>query len=309
MKLNLRYVIPVMCGTCIALTVSVAAAVSGTPEEDISYVAAGMETEALAFHAYDFTAPAAYSAIYSSETAEETSEAAESAESSETREVTTEPASEEESGDISEETSEGAASSMEVSIETDAVEIPEEYDAQSVESFAETDEQSAEAPEEAEGQPAEVIPEADKQSTEAPEETEEQPAPAETAAGYDDPQRQAMLEAVNAVRAEYGLSALSEMSELSDIAQQRARECANYFSHTRPNGTRWHTLLEEAGLKRNVRAENIAYYYPTAQQALNSWLNDPSHRANILNAQAKYIGIGYYHDGYNAYWVQIFLGE
>ena len=104
-------------------------------------------------------------------------------------------------------------------------------------------------------------------------------------------------------------TALSEMSGLSDIAQQRARECANYFSHTRPNGTRWYTLLEEAGLKRNVRAENIAYYYPTAQQALNSWLNDPSHRANILNAQAKYIGIGYYHDGYNAYWVQIFLGE
>ena len=225
MKLNLRYVIPVMCGTCIALTVSVAAAVSGTPEEDISYAAAGTETEALAFHAYDFTAPAAYSAIYSSETAEETADAVESAESSETYEVTAEPATAEESGDISEETSEGAAESMEVSIETD------------------------------------------------------------------------------------GLTAHSEMSGLSDIAQQRARECANYFSHTRPNGTRWYTLLEEAGLKRNVRAENIAYYYPTAQQALNSWLNDPSHRANILNAQAKYIGIGYYHDGYNAYWVQIFLGE
>ena len=119
MKLNLRYVIPVMCGTCIALTVSVAAAVSGTPEEDISYAAAGTETEALAFHAYDFTAPAAYSAIYSSETAEETADAVESAESSETYEVTAEPATAEESGDISEETSEGAAESMEVSIETD----------------------------------------------------------------------------------------------------------------------------------------------------------------------------------------------
>ena len=118
-----------------------------------------------------------------------------------------------------------------------------------------------------------------------------------------------MLEAVNAVRAEYGLTALSEMPELSEIAQQRARECASHFSHTRPNGTKWHTLLNEAGLKRSVRAENIAYYYPTAQQALNSWMNDYSHKVNILNAEAVYIGIGYYNDGYNSYWVQIFLGE
>ena len=49
MKLNLRYVIPVMCGTCIALTVSVAAAVSGTSEEDISYAVAKTGTEAFAF--------------------------------------------------------------------------------------------------------------------------------------------------------------------------------------------------------------------------------------------------------------------
>ncbi len=307
MKLNLRYVIPVMCGTCIALTVSVAAAVSGVSEEEeqLSRLAAEPVTESFAFHAYDFTAPAAYSAVYY----DGTTDGAESAESFESREITAEPAAAEESGEIGARSSEESAEGAEVLTETDepSVEAAPEEDEQSVE--AQTDELPSEIPAETEELPIEVPHEEDKQLTEEPIEADEQPeAPAETSTGYDEPQRQAMLEAVNAVRAEYGLPALYEMSELSDIAQQRARECAGYFSHTRPNGTRWYTLLEEAGIKRNVRAENIAYYYPTAQQALNSWMNDYSHRANILNAEAAYIGIGYYHDGYNPYWVQIFLG-
>lgn len=320
MRLNLRYVIPVMCGTCIALTVSVAAAVGGVSdnEEELSRLAAEPVTESHAFHAYDFTAPMAYSAVNAVGIGEETTEGGgeETAESGESREITAEPVTAEESGEIGAELSEETSESAEILTETDepSVEALPEEDEQSFETQA--DEQPVEAPAEADRQSAEALPE---EQPEAPIETEppaealpeanEQPeAPAETSAGYDEPQRQAMLEAVNAVRAEYGLSALREMPEISDIAQQRARECASYFSHTRPNGTRWYTLLEEAGLKRNVRAENIAYYYPTAQQALNSWLNDYSHRANILNAEAAYIGIGYYHDGYNAYWVQIFLG-
>lgn len=126
---------------------------------------------------------------------------------------------------------------------------------------------------------------------------------------YTDPERQELLEAVNAVRAEYGLPPLSEMAELSDIAQQRAVEISGYFSHYRSDGTKWDYLLAAAGLKRSVRAENIAYGCRTAQEALNSWLNDYAHRENILNPEAVYIGIGCCNNGCDTYWVQIFLGE
>ena len=63
MRLNLRYVIPMMCGTCIALTVSVAAAVSGTldNEKEISLLPAASETENRVYHSNGFTAPTAYS--------------------------------------------------------------------------------------------------------------------------------------------------------------------------------------------------------------------------------------------------------
>ncbi len=126
---------------------------------------------------------------------------------------------------------------------------------------------------------------------------------------YDEPHRQALFEAVNELRAEYGLAPLSTITELDEIAQQRAAECSSYFSHTRPDGTRWYTLLSAAGLKRNDRAENIAYYYPTAKMALQSWLNDYAHRKNILDPDLKYIGIGYYKVGGVPYWTQVFIGD
>ncbi len=126
---------------------------------------------------------------------------------------------------------------------------------------------------------------------------------------YAEPQRQEMLELVNELRRSYGLCELQTMPELSEIAQQRAEECASYYSHWRADGTKWDYLLTLAGLKRNVRAENLAYYYPTAKQALNAWLDDSYHRANLLNPDARYIGIGFYSNGYTNYWAQLFIGE
>lgn len=126
---------------------------------------------------------------------------------------------------------------------------------------------------------------------------------------YDEPERSELFELVNEVRAEYELAPLEELPELSEIAQKRAKECSAYFSHWRADGTKWDNLLAEAGLKRSVRAENICYYHLTARQALDSWLADSAHRNNILNPDVKYIGIGYYYNGYCSYWTQLFIGE
>lgn len=315
MRFNLRYAVPVMCGTCIALTVSVAAAVSGSSDNgvDTPRLSAAAETESRVYHSHDFTAPAAYSAE-DIVTAEETADF--DGESSETRDSAEEAAqTAENSGGTAEQTENGdiaqIAESAEPSAETGEHTEEAVSDKRSEEALPETSEQTDEALPEENARTAEAAPETNEQPKEIPPEADK-PAKnvsdAENAA-YGEPQRQAMLDAVNETRAEYGLTALSEMPELSEIAQRRARECASSFSHTRPNGTKWHTLLSEAGLKRSVRAENIAYYYPTARQALDSWMNDYSHRINVLNPEAVYIGIGYYNDGYNPYWVQIFLGE
>lgn len=126
---------------------------------------------------------------------------------------------------------------------------------------------------------------------------------------YPEKERQELFDLVNKERAKYGLSPLEELPELSLIAQKRAKECSTYFSHWRADGTKWDCLLALADLKRNNRAENICYYYTTAQQALNSWLSDYAHRKNILDPDLKYIGIGYYNNGSCCYWSQLFIGE
>lgn len=337
MRFNLRYVVPVMCGTCIVLTVSVAAAVGGISDGDgdIARLSSVSRTESYIYHSNDFTAPAANSARKDIG-ADDSAEADDTVEGSDTDGGIAETMSDFESG-YTADSSETVEIAVFTTEGTEIIQNPvESAETGAFTENAVIEDASAEADDlsntdkllaaklpEAEELPADDLHEESTWTVNADSETKkpteevlsEADKPAEEAGreavgvGYDEPQRQAMLEAVNAVRAEYGLTPLSEMSEISEIAQQRARECASYFSHTRPNGTKWHTLLSEAGLKRSVRAENIAYYYPTAQQALDSWLGDYSHRANILNAEAAYIGIGYYCDGYNSYWVQIFLGE
>lgn len=126
---------------------------------------------------------------------------------------------------------------------------------------------------------------------------------------YDEAERQELFTLVNEVRAQHGLQPLEELPELSAIAQQRAQECSSYFSHWRADGTKWESLLAQAGLKRSARAENICYYHQTARQALDSWLADYAHRKNILDPEMKYIGVGYYHNGLCGYWSQLFIGE
>lgn len=126
---------------------------------------------------------------------------------------------------------------------------------------------------------------------------------------YEDKHCQELFELVNEVRAQYGAAALEAIPELSELAQLRAKECSAYFSHYRPDGTKWDSLLEQAGLKRDMRAENIAYFYPTARQVLNGWLNSSQHRANILSSDAAYIGIGRFETEYGVYWTLLFIGE
>lgn len=49
----------------------------------------------------------------------------------------------------------------------------------------------------------------------------------------------------------------------------------------------------------------------TPAQVVNSWMNSPGHRANILREEMKYLGVGYYRycteeNQWCDYWVQLF---
>ena len=111
---------------------------------------------------------------------------------------------------------------------------------------------------------------------------------------------------VNAARAEYGLPALTVDAKVQQAAQVRARESAQSFSHTRPDGSSFSTALTEAGVSYTRSGENIAYGQTTPQQVVQAWMDSAGHRANILDAGFTHIGVGYAVVDGTAYWAQLF---
>lgn len=117
---------------------------------------------------------------------------------------------------------------------------------------------------------------------------------------------QAVLAEVNAARAKNGLSALTLDASMNRAAAVRAAELAQSFSHTRPNGSRGLTALNEAGVSYRTAGENIASGQQSAQAVVSAWMNSSGHRANILSSSFGRMGVGQATIGGRTYWVQLF---
>ncbi len=117
-----------------------------------------------------------------------------------------------------------------------------------------------------------------------------------------------VLSLVNEERAREGLSALSLNTSLSGAASVRAAEIQTSFSHTRPGGKDFSTVLKESSISYRAAGENIAYGQTSAQKVMNDWMNSAGHRANILNASYTEIGIAHVKSPSGTdYWVQLFI--
>lgn len=112
---------------------------------------------------------------------------------------------------------------------------------------------------------------------------------------------------VNEERRKNGLGDLELRVDISAAAQIRAVETETSFSHTRPDGRSFSTVLDEKGISYRMSGENIAWGQKSPEEVMNGWMNSEGHRANILNKNYTSIGVGYYQNskGVN-YWTQIF---
>lgn len=112
----------------------------------------------------------------------------------------------------------------------------------------------------------------------------------------------------NEIRKQNGLSTLSENWELSRVARYKSRDMHDkgYFSHTSPTYGSPFEMMKNFGISYRTAGENIAKGYRTPQAVVDGWMNSAGHRANILNASFKQIGVGYDADG--NYWTQMFIG-
>lgn len=112
---------------------------------------------------------------------------------------------------------------------------------------------------------------------------------------------------VNEARAQAGLPPLTLMPELSQAAQVRAEETTKSFAHTRPDGRDCFTVLAEVGITCQYTGENIAMGQRTAQEVMETWMNSPGHRENILDPGFARLGVACVERGGSLYWVQLFI--
>lgn len=114
-----------------------------------------------------------------------------------------------------------------------------------------------------------------------------------------------ILELVNNIRAEAGVSPLTLDMTLCQAATVRAIEMDNtgVFSHTRPDGTDCWSVFKLYGITYRTCGENIAMGQRTPAQVVESWRNSPGHYANMVKAGFGKLGVGMSN---RIYWVQMF---
>ncbi len=120
-----------------------------------------------------------------------------------------------------------------------------------------------------------------------------------------------LLWLTNKARQEEGLPPLRLSPQLSQAAQEHAEDIMkNQLSdHQGSDGSSPSDRARAAGYTSDYIGENIAAGRLTATATIEGWLNEPHHRANLLNPNYTDVGFGYVNapeSQYQHYWVQVF---
>ena len=142
--------------------------------------------------------------------------------------------------------------------------------------------------------------------TEAPTKAPEKPSGTYSPTKLD----KAITAAINEERAEVGLPALSASTKLSNAAAQRAYEISISWSHSRPDGSVFSTVLKEFGVSGSNAAECL-YFIPgstSANDVVSMWLDSGKDRANLLSEDVDTIGVASYKEDGVIYFAAMFIG-
>ncbi len=127
--------------------------------------------------------------------------------------------------------------------------------------------------------------------------------------------QQQMIAAVNAYRVANGLPLYQADESLNQIGMARAQDMdtRGYFSHWTPEGKRAADLVHEQGIAASQVSENIQRNTQPADKtvadAIHWFMNDATHRVNILHSRYTRLGVGVSESpGFHTF-VLIFAGD
>lgn len=123
-----------------------------------------------------------------------------------------------------------------------------------------------------------------------------------------------VIDFVNQERESRGKAALERNNELMDNAALRAEEISEQFTHSRPDGSSYNTVvtIKNFGVGENIEATggiNVANsdIEALAKHLVKQWMASPGHKRNILASRYKETGVGIYVYDNNIYASQLFI--
>ncbi|MGW7412241.1 sigma-70 family RNA polymerase sigma factor [Streptomyces sp. NPDC054863] len=119
---------------------------------------------------------------------------------------------------------------------------------------------------------------------------------------------QEVVSLLNSERSKAGCGPLSSNGLLATAAQRHSEDMVarGFFDHSNPDGEGPGERVTAAGYKWSTYGENIAYGQSTPAAVMETWMNSPGHRANILNCSFKEVGIGIKDSARGIHWTQVF---
>ena len=120
-----------------------------------------------------------------------------------------------------------------------------------------------------------------------------------------------VFDLINKQRTKNGLSALKIDTEVQRVARIKAQDMIdnNYFAHESPTYGTPFQMLKSFKISYKTAGENIAGNSSNSA-AVNAWMNSSGHKANILNGNYNYTGIGVVSSSkYGKVYVQMFIGR
>ncbi len=116
-------------------------------------------------------------------------------------------------------------------------------------------------------------------------------------------------DAINAIRAEAGLSALAYRSDLQAAADLRAEELIVEFSNTRPDGSEWDTVQESAGVAFSSPYGTIVFSGVGDVAMLAEYMkSNPEFDAYLLSTDYAGLAVGVSEAEGTYYWAVLFFG-
>jgi uncharacterized protein YkwD len=110
------------------------------------------------------------------------------------------------------------------------------------------------------------------------------------------PTTDALLNAVNKVRADAGVSPLTIDDNLNLSAQAKADDmkARNYFGHVDPDGRHGYSIAREYAPECKSISENMTYNIDinTTEQAVHAWTQSPSHYNAMVDTKYTVTGFG-----------------